>query len=355
MSLRLLSLLSLLAGARAAKDGLCLLYASDATRSFYFSGVTPTTGALNPQLLNFQQWDALLLGLAAGEDEDTLFVVPEGVGADLNMTIATLTTSPNGTAAVSYATLGPVPGFDVPGAYTYMNTLHLDASRGQMVAMLEGTEGPPPAAAAAAARSGALRDPGDFFLVLADVFPANGTVSRVLVDLGSYDMRWGSGVLSGVSALSGDDATYYVNPVAGNVPSGQAVYGFPLNGSAPVVVPFGADANLDHLFYSAAQGGLLAVTTDGKGAPTLSRFAPPPAPAFTPIFAWNTSGGLQDWGVFDVTPDGSKLLSVLVDAQGESPRLVVLDLVNLKELARVPLTGFSSQDTLCDVAWCNVN
>ena len=353
--LSLLCLLCLLAGARAAKDGLCLIYASDATRSFYFSGVTPS-GALNPQLLAFPQWDALLVGLAAGEDEDTLYVVPEGVGANPNMTIATLTTTANGTATVSYAPLGPVPGFDIPNAYTYMNTLHLDASRGQMVAMLEGTEGRPPAAAAAAAArgGGSLRDPGDYFLVLADVFPANGTVSRVLVDLGSYDMRWGSGVLSGVSALSAD-ATYYVNPEGGNVPSGQAVYGFPLNGSAPVVVPFGADANLDHLFYSAAQGGLLAVTTDGKGAPTLSRFAPPPAPAFTPIFAWNTSGGLQDWGVFDVTPDGSKLLSVLVDAQGESPRLVVLDLVNLKELARVPLKGFSSQDTLCDVAWCNVN
>jgi hypothetical protein len=202
-------------------------------------------------------------------------------------------------------------------------------------------------------RGGALRDPGDYFLVLADVFPANGTVSRVLVDLGSYDMRWGTGILSGVSALS-TDATYWINPVGGNVPSEQAVYGFPLNGSAPVVVPYGADANLGHLFYSAAQGGLLAVTTDGKGAPTLARFAPPPAPAFQPIFAWNTSGGLQDWGLYDVTPDGSKLLSVLVDAKGESPRLVVLDLVNLKELARVPLMGFGAQDTVCDVAWCNV-
>ena len=34
----------------------------------------------NPQLLAFPQWDALLVGLAAGEDEDTLYVVPEGVG-----------------------------------------------------------------------------------------------------------------------------------------------------------------------------------------------------------------------------------------------------------------------------------
>ena len=353
MSLPLLSLLSALAGAHAAKDSICLLYASDATRSFYFSGVTPS-GALNPQLLNFPQWDALLLGLAAGEDEDTLYVVPEGVGADPNMTIATIKTSPAGNATVSYAMLGPVPGFDVPNAYTYMNTLHLDVPRGQMVAMLQGTEGRPPAAAAAAARGGgALRDPGDYFLVLADIFPANGTVSRVLVDLGSYDMRWGSAVLSGVSALS-SDATYWINPVAGNVPSGQAVYGFPLNGSAPVVVPYGAAANLDHLFYSTARGGLLAVTTDGKGVPTLARFAPPPAPTFQPIFTWNTSGGLQDWGLYDVTPDGSKLLSVLVDAQGLSPRLVVLDLVNLKELARVPLKAFGADDTVCDIAWCNV-
>ena len=34
----------------------------------------------NTQLLAFPQWDALLVGLAAGEDEDTLYVVPEGVG-----------------------------------------------------------------------------------------------------------------------------------------------------------------------------------------------------------------------------------------------------------------------------------
>jgi hypothetical protein len=33
---------------------------------------------------------------------------------------------------------------------------------------------------------------------------------------------------------------------------------------------------------------------------------------------------------------------------------VVLDLVNLKELSRVSLQGFSSADTVCDIAWCNV-
>ena len=33
------------------------------------------------------------------------------------MTIATLTTTANGTATVSYAPLGPVPGF-IPNAYT---------------------------------------------------------------------------------------------------------------------------------------------------------------------------------------------------------------------------------------------
>jgi hypothetical protein len=331
-----------LAVAFAAKDGMCIVYANDDTRSFYFSGVT-AAGALHPQLLTFPNWDALLLGLAAGEDENTLYVVPQGVGPrDINMTIATLTTSPNGTAAVSYATLGGVPGYDV--GYTYMPTMHLDEARGQMVAMLEGTNSPPHAA-----RS--VRDPGDLFLVIADVFPANGTVGRVLVDLGALDMRWGEGDVSGVSALAG--GAYYINAVGGNVPSGQAIYGVPLNGSAPAVVAYGADANVAHIFYSRAQGGLLVITTDGKGAPTLARFSPP-SPVFTPIFSWNVAGGLEDFGLYDVTPDGSKLLSVLTNADGEAPRLVVLDLVALKELARIPLSGFSAAETVCDVSWCNV-
>jgi hypothetical protein len=345
MSLPLLSLLSLLAGVRAAKDGVCLLYADDNTRSFYFSGVT-AGGALHPQLLNFASWDSLLLGLAAGEDENTLYVVPTGVGSDQNMTIATLATTPNGTARVSYATLGDVPGYDIPGAFTYMPTMHLDAARGQMVALLQGLQSRPPAATRVT-----VGDPGDLFLVVADVIPANGTVARVLLDLSEQDMRWGSGVISGVSAFN--DATYYVNPIGSEVPSGQAIYGFPLNGSEPVVAPYGAATNVAHLFYSAAQSGLLVITTDGHGAPTLARFSPP-SPTFTPIFSWNTSGGLQDWGLYDVTPDGTKLLSVLVDAKGLAPRLVVLDLVNLKELSRVSLQGFSSADTVCDIAWCNV-
>lgn len=333
-----------LAVALAAKDGMCIVYANDDTRSFYFSGVT-AAGALHPQLLEFKNWDALLLGLAAGEDENTLYVVPQGVGPrDINMTIATLTTSPNGTAAVSYAVLGGVPGYDVPHAFTYMPTMHLDEARGQMVAMLEGTNGPPPAA-----RS--VRDPGDLFLVIADVFPANGTVGSVLADLGALDMRWGEGAISGVSALAG--GAYYINAVGGNVPSGQAIYGVPLNGSAPTLVAYGADANVAHLFYSQAQGGLLVITTDGKGAPTLARFSPP-SPVFTPIFSWNVAGGLEDFGLYDVTPDGSKLLSVLTNADGEAPRLVVLDLVALKELVRIPLSGFSAAETVCDVSWCNV-
>ena len=53
-----------------------------------------------------------------------------------------------------------------------------------------------------------------------------------------------------------------------------------------------------------------------------------------------------------MTPDGTKLLSVLVDSKGLNPRLVVLDLVNLKELSRVSLQGFNSADTVCDIAWC---
>lgn len=240
--------------------------------------------------------------------------------------------------------LGGVPGFFVPGAYTYMNTMHLDEARGQMVAMLEGMQNPPPA-------SPSVRDPGDLFLVLADIFPANGTVARVAVDLSSLDMRWGGGVITGVSALV--DGTYYANAVGGLVPSEQAIYGIPLNGSAPTTVPYGADANVDHLFFSSARGELLVVTTDGAGAPTLASFSPP-SPVFTPVFSWNVTGGLQDFGLFDVSPDGSKLLSVLVNDKGLTPILVVLDLVRLTELARIPLKGFSAAETVCDISWCNV-
>ena len=145
----------------------------------------------------------------------------------------------------------------------------------------------------------------------------------------------------------------YINAIGGNVPSKQAIYGIPLNGSAPVVVPYGADINVAHLFFSSARGELVVVTTDGAGAPTLARFSPP-SPNFSPIFSWNVTGGLEDFGLYDVSPDGSKLLSVLTNGQGEAPRLVVLDMVNLRELARIPLKGFSSSETVCDISWCNV-
>ena len=62
-----------------------MLYANEDTRSFYFSGVSPA-GALAPQLLALPTWDALLVGLDAGEDDDTFYIVPEGVGSSPNMT-----------------------------------------------------------------------------------------------------------------------------------------------------------------------------------------------------------------------------------------------------------------------------
>jgi hypothetical protein len=101
----LLLLLLALASPGLARDGICMLYADDTRREFFFSGVT-AGGALHPQLLDFASWDALLVGLAAGEDEDTLYVVPQGVGHNINMTIATLRTTPAGNANVTYATLG---------------------------------------------------------------------------------------------------------------------------------------------------------------------------------------------------------------------------------------------------------
>ena len=340
-----LALLFLLPTA-ASKDGICILYADDNTKSFYFSGVTPA-GALHPQLLNLPTWDAVRCGLDSGEDEDTMYIVPQGVGASPNMTIATVRTQPGGTAAVTYAALGEVPGFEGVAPYTFMPVMHLDPKRGQMIAVLEGVEGPPPAASPRRP----LRDPGDLFLVIADVFPANGTVSRVWLDLSEQDARWGTGSLTGVSAFDGQ--SFWLNLVGGEgpIPSGQALYGFPLNGSARTVVPYGAAPNLAHLFYSQAQQGLLAVVDNGGSA--LARFSPP-SPAFAPIFAWNLTGGEQDEGLYDVSPDGSKLLSVLVDRNGEHPVLSIVDLVALKELRRVPLQGFPDTMSLVDVNWCNV-
>lgn len=357
--------------ASAAGDAVCLLYADDTTRSFYFGGVSPS-GKLVP-LLTLQAWDSVLVGLDAGEDNSTLYIVPEGVGPSPNMTIATLHTSTNGSASVSYAVLGAVPSFPAP--YTYMNTLHLDAERGQMIATLVGMAGPPPASpsssysplAAAGVRPGVasrrrrsrggshaltrVGDPGDLFFVVADVFPRNGTVSRVWLDLSEYDMKWGDGAISGVSAFDG--SSYWVNPVGGQVPSGQALYGFPLNGSAPTVVPYGRDLSLGHLFYSTAQRALLGVMEDATtGVPSLVRFTPPSA-NFTTLFTW--PGTDQDWGTYDVSKDGSQLLSVLVDKKGVNPALSIVSLVGqIKEVNRIPLQGFSESDTVCDVNFCSV-
>jgi len=349
----LLVIASRAATAAAAADGICVLYASDSTRSFYFSGVT-AAGALHPQLLDLPNWDAVLCGLDSGEDEDTMYIVPQGVGADPNMTIATVRTQANGTASVTYAVLGDVPGFGGVAAYTSMPVMKLDTTRGQMIAALVGTDGPPPggAPARAAPPSEPVRDPGDLFLVIADVFPSNGSVSKVWLDLTEQDARWGSGSISGVSAFDGE--RFWLNPVGGNVPSGQALYGFPINGSAATVVPYGEQPTVAHLFFSTAQKGLLAVVdTDNNDRSVLARVSPP-SPTFEPIFAWNLTAGEQVYGLYDVSPDGSKLLSVLVDKNGEEPVLSIVDLTLLKEVKRIAIEGFQTSDTLVDVNWCNV-
>jgi hypothetical protein len=326
-------------------EGICALYANDDTRSFYFSGVT-SDGELHPQLLDLPNWDAVLLGLDAGEDENTLFIVPQGVGSDPNMTIATIKTQTNGTATITYAQLGSVPGFENVAPYTYMPVLHLDSKRKQMIAVLQGLENQPPR------NNQPIRDPGDLFLVVADVFPSNGTVSHVWLDLTEQDARWGSGVISGVSAFDG--SSFWLNPIGGNVPSGQALYGFPINGSAPTVVPYGAQSNVDHMFFSSAQSSLLVVLdTFTPNHSILAKFSPPSSD-FTTIFKWNNTMSDQDYGLYDVSPDGSKLLSVVVDEKGDNPRLVIVDLVHLQEIKRIALKDFASFESLVDINWCNV-
>lgn len=300
--------------------------------------------------------------MAPGEDDDTFFIVPEGIGANPNMTIATLrTNATTHTASVSYATLGSAPAPFDTAPYTYMNTLHLDSARSQMIATLVGLSGPPPArrnkggsSSVPPARRAKVNstDPGDLFYLVADVFPANGTISRVWLDLSEQDVRWGDAVVSGVSAFDG--ASYWINVIGGLVPSSQSLWGFPLNGSAPTVVQYGPVATLAHLFYSSAQGGLLAVmerTVDNADQPSLVRFSPPSA-TFETIFTW--PGSPDDWGLYDVSPDGSMLLSVLVDKNGENPSVSVVDLKILKEISRIKLQGFSSAETVCDVNFCNL-
>jgi len=282
-----------------------------------------------------------------------MYIVPTGVGSNPNVTVATVHTMPAGTASVTYATLGQVPGFEGIAPYTYMPVMHLDTQRGQMIAALQGLSSRPPAALRGAAPRPKVGDLGDLFLVIADVFPANGTVSKVWLDLTEQDARWGSGSISGVSAFDG--AAFWLNPISGNVPSGQALYGFPLNGSAPMVVPYGSLINLEHLFFSQVRGGLLAVIDDDNQQPILARFSHTATPPFTTIFKWNLTGGEQSEGLYDVSPDGTKLLSVLVDKNGGNPVMSILDLTQLKEIKRITLQGFSSSEGLCDVNWCNVD
>ena len=149
--------------------------------------------------------------------------------------VATLRTAANGTASVSYAPLGRVPGFEF-APYTYLSTLHLDAPRQQMIGSLVGLQDPPPAAGPRRRRgSRVVGDPGDLFFVVADVAPATGAVAKVWLDLSEWDLRLGGGAITGVSAWDG--AVYWTNAIAGQVPSGQAIYGFPRNGSAPIVIP----------------------------------------------------------------------------------------------------------------------
>jgi hypothetical protein len=228
-----------------------------------------------------------------------------------------------------------------------MPVMHLDTQRHQMIAALQGMEGPPPARAPRRP----LRDSGDLFLVIADVFPSNGTVSRVWLDLTEQDARWGPSGISGVSAFDG--FSFWLNPIGGEVPTGQALFGFPLNGSAATVVPYGSQLNLVHLFFSEVQKGLLAVLDDGNGQPRLARFSPPSSD-FKTMFTWNLTAGEQSFGLYDVSPDGTQFASVLVDKNGQNPELSIVDLMQLKELKRVRIVGFLASEMLVDINFCNV-
>lgn len=120
------------------------------------------------------------------------------------------------------------------------------------------------------------------------------------------------------------------------------------------MIPYGAQDNVNHAFFSRAQQGLLVVGNHGDLSVMYIARVSPAAPFFTPIFTWSLAGGEQDFGLYDVSPDGTKLLAVLVDKNGENPVLSVVDLVLLKELKRIPIKGFGAADTVCDVNWCNV-
>jgi hypothetical protein len=122
----------------------------------------------------------------------------------------------------------------------------------------------------------------------------------------------------------------------------------PPRSSSPPTQP-----NIAHLFYSNVQEGLLVVLDNGDGKSVLARFSPP-SPTFKPIFSLNLTNGEQDEGLYDVSPDGSKLLSVLVDSSGLNPVLSIVDLTLLKEVGRIPIKGFNNGDSLVDVNWCNV-
>jgi hypothetical protein len=300
-------------------------------------------------------WDGTVPGLSAGEDEDTLYVLPEGIGSDRNMTIATLRTQPAGTANVTFAVLGQVPGFVAP--YTFMPTMHLDTTRGQMIAALQGRNGPPPNATSPGSP---LRDDGDLFLVIADIFPSNGTVARVLLNLTKQDTTWGPTAdvfANSVSAFepNADGGLFWLNPDGKQVPSTAALYGFPLNGSAATVVPYGASpANVDYLFFSSAQNGLLVVLDDGASQPSLARFSPP-SPEFKTLYTWKLTDGEENLGQYDVSPDGTKFLLVLFDSNF-NPVVSIIDLQSMVEVKRVRLRDFDPNNNyLVDVNFCNVN
>lgn len=348
MSKLLLTLVQVAAAVAATLD-VCALYVNSKDE-FAIGAVLDDGNITSAQV--FKTWDEAMNGIDAGEEPNLFYVSPGFASrtkslrsrlskrahklAATTYSVASVKIANATSATTSYATLQPIKGYPGIPALTAVN---LDAARGQMIGSLE--------------RADELG-----YFVIADVFPQNGTTSKVWVDFTATWKTW-SFMKYGVSTYDFKRGIYYLDA---GLASTQNIVAFPLTGGngKPAYTTVDDAWDIYTLKYSATRDSLVALVNN-KATGEL---------AYWEVSAAAAAAGGAKWSVLFSYPTGKdfsmELGQMELDpTQGSNVAVCTLeippkggfavswvDLQAKKEIKRVVLAD--PLTLLADLAWCNV-
>jgi hypothetical protein len=312
------------AAAAAPPAGLprvCTLYL-DETATFLF-GAIESTGSITKLLSLPANITAVMNGVDAGEGGNLFYVSPEVDGATNDGIMLTVDFT-NKTGTTYYSEVRAVPGYPGPSGYTTMN---LDPSRNQMIGALVGT----------------VKE----FFVIADVFPRNGTVSKVWADFSTEFKTWGY-LKTGCSAYDFNAQVYYVIAGTGKQQN-ETVVGMPLSGKA---FTYSIEDGYDFisLRYSAYYKGLVALARDFSTTPESMSYVRQEAGKWVRVFHYEAGVHYVGMAQTEIDAAGTTIVSALTD--GNSIILSYVDLTTGKESYRVKIAD--PKVAVADIAICAV-